>query len=149
MVHVVQLDEKTFVAGQITPEDVPDIAAGAFEVLVNNRPDGEAGPAQPLAAEIEAAAGERGLRFVSLPFTAPTLSADYAARFAEILKKSEGPVLAYCRTGSRSTMLWAAANIALGVTLEDVVERAMAAGYDLRAAAPFIEGLGKAAAARL
>jgi uncharacterized protein (TIGR01244 family) len=148
MVHVVQLDEKTFVAGQITPEDVPDLAARGFEVLVNNRPDGEAGPAQPLAAEIEAAAGERGLQFVNLPFTGPALSADYAARFAEVLKESEGPVLAYCRTGNRSTMLWAAANIALGRALEDVLETAMAAGYDLRAAALFIEALGKAAAAR-
>lgn len=148
MQHIVQLDTNIFVAGQIAPEDVPDIAAGGFKLIVNNRPDGEGGADQPSAVEIESAAAAHGLDFASLPFTAPTLTAEHAARFAEILKEADGPILAYCRTGNRSSMLWAAASIALGAPLEEVLLMAGRAGYDLRAAAGFIEHLGREAASR-
>jgi uncharacterized protein (TIGR01244 family) len=147
MVHFVQLDDKTFVTGQISPQDVPELAAGGIKVIVNNRPDGEAPGDQPLASELEAAAIAQGIAFVNLPFTAPTLTPDYAAKFAELLKKTDGPILAFCRTGNRSTMLWAAATLALGAPLDAVLEQAGRAGYDLRPAAAFLQALGDAASA--
>ncbi len=146
MVEILQLDEKTYVAGQIWPQDLPDIAASGIKLIVDNRPDGEDPACQASAAEIKAAAAELGIAFAYLPFTAPTLTAEDAAQFAELLSETDGPVLAYCRTGNRSSMLWAAAHVALGASLEDVIGQAYHAGYDLRPAAQFIYSLGTAAA---
>jgi sulfide:quinone oxidoreductase len=148
MVQIVRIDEKTYVAGQIWPEDMADIASQGIRLIVNNRPDGEAADGQPRAAELEAAAREHGVAFVNLPFATPALTPDYAARFAQILKADEGPVLAFCRTGNRSSMLWAAANIALGRPLDEVLAKTGQAGYDLRPAATFIHDLGQMAAVR-
>lgn len=145
MAHIVQLDEKTFVTGQIDLRDVAEIAASGVTYIINNRPDGEELSGQPLASDIEAAADRNGLSFANLPFTAPTLTSDLVAEFAEILKSADGPVLAYCRTGNRCTMIWAAANIALGNELDSTIERAAQAGYDLRPAAQFLYDLGRAA----
>jgi uncharacterized protein (TIGR01244 family) len=55
-------------------------------------------------------------------------------------------VLAYCRSGNRSSMVWAAAKIGQGTAVEQVVEKAANAGYDLRGAVPFLHNLGKMAA---
>lgn len=148
MAHIVQLDDKTFVTGQIYFDDVAEIAERGISCIVNNRPDGEEPSGQPSAQEIEAAALEQGLAFVNLPFTAPALTPEFVTKFAQILKSADRPVLAYCRTGNRCTMIWAAANIALGAPLDWVLERAAQAGYDLRPAAPFIYDLGKAAATK-
>lgn len=145
MVHIVQLDDKTFVTGQISPEDLPELAASGIRIIVNNRPDGEAPGDQPSASALEAAAIAHGIAFANLPFTAPRLTPDYAAKFAELLKKTDGPILAFCRTGNRSTMLWAAANLSLGAPLAAVLEKAGRAGYDLRPAAAFLQAVGDAA----
>ncbi|MGF1619196.1 MAG: TIGR01244 family sulfur transferase [Rhodomicrobiaceae bacterium] len=148
MVQIVRIDEKTYVAGQVWPEDMPELARQGIRLIVNNRPDGEAGDGQPRAAELEAAAREHGVAFANLPFATPALTPDYAAQFAQILKAEQGPVLAFCRTGNRSSMLWAAANIALGQSLDAVLEKTGEAGYDLSPAASFIHDLGQMAAAK-
>ena len=146
MVQIVRIDEKTYVTGQIAPGDIPDIASQGIKLIVNNRPDGEAGAEQPTAAELEAVAKAKGIAFVNLPFATPELTPDHAARFAQILKAEPGPILAFCRTGNRSSILWAAANVALGEPLEEVLAKVAAAGYDLSPAAPFIHDLGQMAA---
>jgi len=147
MVDPIRIDKKTFVSGQIEPDEVPELAASGFRLIVNNRPDGEAPEGQPFALEIEAAAKEQGVGFANLPFTAQTLTPDYVAEFAAILRKEDGPVLAYCKSGVRSSMLWAAAQVALGEDLDTVLEKTEQAGFNLRSAAPVIDALGRKAGA--
>lgn len=145
MLDIVRIDEKTAVSGQIAASDIPQIAATGVKLIVNNRPDDEA-PGQTGADEIEAEAAGHGLSFVNLPFTGATLTPHHVAKFAELLQRADDKVLAYCRTGNRSSLLWAAANIALGQPVEDVLAKTAAAGYDHGANAAIIQALGQSAA---
>ena len=148
MLNMITLDEHTLVAAQIKPADFADIAKAGIRLVVNNRPDGEALMGQPSADKIEAAADEHGIAFLNLPFTMNTLTPEHVARFAEMLNKTEGRVLAYCRSGSRSSMLWAAARVANGAEVDAVLAQAQAAGIDLAQARAMIDSLGKAAAVK-
>ena len=147
MAKIVQLDENLFVSGQIKPEDLPELAQRGIKTIVNNRPDGEDPSGQPYALEIEAAAAPLGIDVVNIPFTAQTLTSAEVAEFMSVLEsRGAAPLLAYCRTGNRSSMVWAAARIGQGAPIEEIVGKAMKAGYDLRGAVPFLHNLGKMAA---
>jgi uncharacterized protein (TIGR01244 family) len=145
MADLVAVDEKTFLSGQIQPDDLEEIAAEGVKLIVNNRPDGEALLGQPKAKTLEAAAARHGIAFLNLPFTAPTLTPEHVAIFAEALSNADGKILAFCRSGNRSSMLWAAANVALGAPLDAVLEQAADAGFDLKPAAALIRDLGNSA----
>jgi uncharacterized protein (TIGR01244 family) len=146
MLNMIPLDEHMLVSAQITPADIDDIAKAGIKLVVNNRPDGEALMGQPASAEIEAAARERGMDFLDLPFTMATLTPQHVATMADALRHTQGRVLAYCRSGSRSSMLWAAAQVANGAEVDAVLAQAQNAGIDLAQARPLIDGLGRAAA---
>jgi uncharacterized protein (TIGR01244 family) len=146
MLNMISLDERTLVAAQIKPEDFGDIAKAGIRLVVNNRPDGESLMGQPSAATIEAAAAEHGIAFLNIPFTMNSLDPAHVVQFAQALNGTEGRVLAYCRSGSRSSLLWAAARVASGADVDAVLGQAQAAGIDLTQARPLIDGLGKAAA---
>ena len=94
------------VAGQISPEDVPAIAQAGFKSIVCNRPDGEDGPVQPPFAEIEQAAISAGLEARNLPVISGRITPEQVAAMAGLLDALPAPVLAYCRSGARSTNLW-------------------------------------------
>ena len=117
------LDERTLVAGQIAPADMPAIAAAGVALVVNNRPDGEE-PGQPRAAEIETAALEAGLGYRHIP-VAGGLPRESVEALAAALGEGGGKALLFCRSGTRSTFLWALA-------------RAAAAGYDLTPLRPWL-----------
>jgi uncharacterized protein (TIGR01244 family) len=147
MAKIVKLDETLFVSGQIQPEDLPEIARLGVKTIVNNRPDGEDPAGQPYALEIEAVATPLGIEMINIPFTAQTLTSTEVAEFMDVLERRGGePMLAFCRTGNRSSMVWAAAQIGLGTPVEEVVAKAAESGYDLRPAASFLHNLGKMAA---
>ncbi|HEX8533234.1 MAG TPA: TIGR01244 family sulfur transferase [Allosphingosinicella sp.] len=124
-----RIDEKTLVAGQVHAEDIAAAKAAGVTMIVNNRPDGEAA-GQPPAAEIEAAARAAGLGYRHIP-VASGFSAGQVAAMAEALEAAEGPVLAFCRSGTRSTFLWALARAEVGDDGEELMRKAAAAGYDL------------------
>ena len=124
-----RIDERTLVAGQIQPEDLVEAKAAGVTMIVNNRPDGEEA-GQPPAAEIEAAARAAGLGYRHIP-VASGFSASQVAEMAAALDEAEGPVLAFCRSGTRSTFLWALARAQAGDDGEDLMRKAAAAGYDL------------------
>lgn len=145
MAELIPIDEKTFISGQVQCSDLDEIAASGVKLIVNNRPDGEAWTGQPSAREMEAEAARYGIAFLNLPFTAGTLSPEHVATFAEALSHADGKLLAYCRSGNRSAMLWAASNVALGAPLEAVLQQAVDAGYELRPAAQYIFDLGNSA----
>ena len=131
-----RLDDHTSVAGQVRPEQLPEIAAAGVTTIINNRPDGEE-PGQPSAAEMAAAAEAAGLRYRHIPvaggFSQPQVDAMAAA-----LSEAEGRVLAFCKSGTRSTFLWALAEAQRGTDGEELMRKAAAAGYDLRPIARFL-----------
>ena len=149
MLNMISLDERTLIAGQIQPVDFEHIAKAGVRLVVNNRPDGEAFMGQPRTAKLEEAARTHGLAFLDLPFTRDTLTPTHVAQFVRAVEGSEGRVLAYCRSGSRSSLLWAAAQVASGADVNSVLAQAQNAGIDLNPAHAFIDALGKAAAKEL
>lgn len=123
-----QLEEGMFVAGQIAAADVAGLADRGIRLIVNNRPDGEE-PGQPSSAAIAAAAAAAGIAYRHIPITGLTREAIEA--MAEALAAEPGAILAFCRSGTRSTYLWAMARTLAGADGERLVGAAAAAGHDL------------------
>jgi len=94
------------VAPQLTPEAMAEAAAAGFRSVVNNRPDFEHGPNQPTSAAIEAAAVAAGLQYRHLPVDGGYQSPEQVAEFAKLLQELPRPLLAFCRSGARSTRLF-------------------------------------------
>ena len=129
MTQLIPLDADTFVAGQIAPGDMAEIAAAGVTMVVNNRPDGEEW-GQPSGADIAAAADAAGLAYRHIPVVGG-IGPDQVAAMATALAEAEGKLLAFCRSGTRSTWLWALARSRQGRDGETLVSQAAAAGYDL------------------
>ncbi|MEO5843785.1 MAG: TIGR01244 family sulfur transferase [Caldimonas sp.] len=106
---VTHLSSDVAVAPQLGPEAMVEAAAAGFRSVINNRPDFEAGPAQPTSASVEAAARAAGLAYAFLPVAPSAQSADEIARFAQLLATLPKPILAFCRSGTRSGRLYSAA----------------------------------------
>src|SRR5260370_42686142 len=128
------LDNLLSVSPQITPQDMTAIAAAGFRSVICDRPNGEAAD-QPSAGSVETAAREAGLSFRSIPVVASAISDADIAQFRQALDTLPGPVLGYCRTGTRAAMLWALAS-AGKQPVEELLEAAANAGYDLSAFGP-------------
>ena len=124
-----KINDRVSVSPQIAAEDVEAIKAAGFTAIVNNRPDGEA-PDQPNSAEIEAAAKAAGLIYRFIPMGREGVSPEMIASTRAALEGSEGPVLCYCRSGTRSATLWALSQ-AGRIEPDEIIEAASAAGYDL------------------
>lgn len=123
-----RLNDAISVAPQIAPTDVPAIKAAGFATIVNNRPDGEAAD-QPPGDAIRAVAEAAGLRYVAVPFAGGQLTPQVLAAMAEAMEHP--PVLAFCRSGTRSCNLWALAGALRGDDPATMVDQAAAAGYDI------------------
>jgi uncharacterized protein (TIGR01244 family) len=130
------LDETMFVAGQIGPEDIGAARALGVTMIVNNRPDGEE-PAQPAGATIEEAARAAGIAYRHIPVSGAP-KPEQAREMAGALAEARGPVLAFCRSGTRSTYLWALAEGSQGRSGAELIARAADAGYDLSPLAPHL-----------
>ncbi len=107
------LDDGIYVAPQISVAHVADAKALGVTLIINNRPDDEA-PDQTPGAEIEAAAVEAGMDYIAIPITHSGFSEPQVKAMVDALERTDGPVLAYCRSGTRSTNLWALAMASLG-----------------------------------
>lgn len=94
------------VCPQLMPEAMAEAARAGFRSVINNRPDFEGGPDQPPSSAIEAAARAAGLEYRHLPVAPGYQSPEEAAAFARLLQELPKPVLAFCRTGTRSTKLF-------------------------------------------
>ena len=129
-----RVTDRLSVSPQITPADVAEAKARGFTTIVNNRPDGEA-PDQPAAAEIEAAARAAGLAYVHVPVRGMPTPEQVEETRAAILN-SEGPVLAFCRTGTRCINTWSIGERLAGRDRDELVRIGQAAGYDLSQVLP-------------
>ncbi|WP_114662471.1 TIGR01244 family sulfur transferase [Polynucleobacter necessarius] len=92
--------------GQIAPDHVAEIAQLGYKSVINNRPDGEGGPDQPSNASIQAEAEKLGLHYVYLPVVPGAFTPQQVQEMARLLKELPGPILAFCRSGARSTNLY-------------------------------------------
>jgi len=129
MVEIRKVTDGFAVAPQIGPDDVEAIAAAGYKTIVANRPDGEGGITQPRMGAIRTKAEELGLAFVAIPFSgAPT--PEILERIGAALAEAPAPVLAYCRTGTRSITAWALTHAGQGMG-DEIVDTAAGAGYDL------------------
>lgn len=94
------------VTSQLGAQDMAAAKAAGFSSIINNRPDSEGGPQQPPSAELEAAAQAAGLEYRYLPVPSMGHSDEDARRMAELVRSLPQPVLAFCRTGTRSAALY-------------------------------------------
>ena len=124
-----RINDHVSVAPQIRPEDFASLKAMGFSSVVNNRPDGEA-PDQPTNATMQAAAAEAGLDYHFIPLGRDGVSPEMVEQTRSVLEGSAGPVLCYCRSGTRSTTLWALSQ-AGAMPADEIVEAAAGAGYDM------------------
>lgn len=134
------LSDRVLASPQILPADIADAQAQGVTLVINNRPDGEEAD-QPEGAEIEAAARAAGLDYLAIPVSGAGMSAPQVAAMAEALAGADGKVLAFCRSGTRSTLLWSLAQAQGGRDPEDIVAAAAAAGYDVSPVRPAMDML--------
>ena len=127
------------VSPQIAPGDAAAIAEAGYKVVICNRPDGEGTPDVAMAA-VQAAVEGAGMRFVANPFTGPTLSMDHVSTQAAALDAAEGPVLAYCASGNRCSVVWALA-MAGRMPVDDLIGTPARHGYKLEGLRPQLEAL--------
>ena len=125
------IDDRTLVAPQIDVADVAEAKALGVGLIVNNRPEGESDDQTPGDA-IAAAAAEAGIAYVAIPVTLAGFSLNQITALDAALKSAgDAPVLAYCRSGTRSTLLWALTMARSGVSPDEIAAKAAGAGYDI------------------
>ena len=137
-----RLNDQISVSAQISPDDVAEIARAGFKTIINNRPEGEAAD-QPATAAIRAAAEQAGLVFVDLPFTSGQQTAQDVEAFAQALASEPAPVFAYCRSGMRSTSIWAMSQAPLQQS-DALISTAAGAGYDISPMRPLLDAIKQA-----
>lgn len=140
MADIRTINESVSVAPQITVDDIAAIKAAGFVAIVNNRPDEEEA-GQPAGDAIRAAAEAAGLAYVAIPITHAGFSHPQIDAMTQALTAADGPVLAYCRSGTRSCNLWALAEAKAGGDSAELVEKAAGAGYDLSGIRPTLDAL--------
>ncbi|WP_240309421.1 MULTISPECIES: TIGR01244 family sulfur transferase [Sphingomonas] len=127
-----QLDEHTLVAGQLSPAQLAEAKEAGVTLIVNNRPDNE-DPGQPSSADIEQAAQAAGLAYRHVPIDRGMGPTHVEAMREAMHAAGEGKLLAFCRSGMRSTLAWAVACREEGVPRDEVEAKAQAAGFSLAA----------------
>lgn len=125
-----QITDTVYASPQIDTTSIAEAKALGVVRIINNRPEGESDDQTP-GATIEAAAREAGMDYVAIPVTHAGFSQGQVDAMQEALEGAEGPVLAYCRSGTRSTLLWALARAKAGDNPAAIASKAAGAGYDV------------------
>lgn len=128
--HFTPIAEGFYVAPQIRPEDIAEAKASGVTLIINNRPDGEEF-GQPKGADIEAAARAAGISYVAIPVTGMNIGPAQLDAFDKAVAGSEGATLAFCRSGTRSTVLRAYGRARAGDPADDIIREAAGAGYNI------------------
>lgn len=137
-----RLSDSVMASPQISLEEIEDAHRQGVTLLVCNRPDDE-DPGQPSSSEIRKAAAEKSMEFVWIPISGGSFSEAQVSEMASALEAAEGQVLAYCRSGTRSTLLWALAEASMGADPDQLARQAAQAGYDLSPVRPAMEKLAE------
>ena len=134
----IRITDTVSVAPQIAPEDVAIAAAQGFRTIVNNRPEGESLD-QPPGDAIAAACAAAGVDYVAIPIDHSGFNLDQVEALADALQ--HGPVLAFCRSGTRSCNLWALAAAKQGADPADIIAAASDGGYNVAGLLPLLKQL--------
>ena len=129
MAEPTKINDQLSVAAQISLADLAALKQAGYTTIINNRPDGES-PDQPSSATMQAAAEKAGLTYHYIPLGREGVSPRMVEDTKAALEGSNGPVLAYCRSGTRSTTLWALSQ-AGERPAQEIVDAAQHAGYDM------------------
>jgi uncharacterized protein (TIGR01244 family) len=108
-VQLNRVADDVLTAPQLAPGDLPDLARRGIRSVINNRPDGEGGPDQPTSTAMADAAAAAGLDYAYLPVVSSAITQQDVARFGDLIERLPKPIVAFCRSGSRSGKLYAAA----------------------------------------
>jgi uncharacterized protein (TIGR01244 family) len=119
-------------AGALGRGDIEGLAAAGVKTIVNNRPDGE-DPGQLTADEARALAASHGIAYHHIPMTAVTLTRADVDAFADVLATGEQPMVVHCRSGTRSTLLWALVRMREGADPAELIALATRNGVDITA----------------
>lgn len=135
-----KLSDNVFASPQISLADVEAARDQGIAMIINNRPEGESED-QTSGPEIEEAARAAGLGYTAIPVTHSGFSEWQVNAMAEALTEARGPVLAYCRSGTRSTLLWSLAEASRGGNPQKLAAQAAEAGYDISPVRPLVDML--------
>ena len=135
-----KLSESVYASPQIALTDIEAAKASGITIIINNRPDGE-DPSVPQGDDIAAAAEAAGLGYVAIPIGHSGFSEPQIDQMIAAMDAAGGAVLAYCRSGTRSTLLWALAQAKSGEEPDAIAQVAMAAGYDVSPIRPMLDML--------
>ncbi|MED5543718.1 MAG: TIGR01244 family sulfur transferase [Pseudomonadota bacterium] len=125
-----KITDSMYASPQIDTSAIAEAKALGITLIVNNRPEGESDDQTP-GSEIEAAARDAGIAYTAIPITHGGFSEGQVDAMIAALESSEGPVLGYCRSGTRSTLLWSLARAKSGDNPGVIAAQAAAAGYDI------------------
>lgn len=132
-----RLSDSLSVSAQLSPDDLKAAAAAGFKSIINNRPDQESAD-QPSSDSMANLALSLGMSYIHQPIVSGQISEENINDFAALIADSETPILAFCRTGTRCTHLWALSN-AKENDLSDIAASAAAAGYDISGLMPRLQ----------
>ena len=135
-----KISDTVFASPQIGLAEVAEAAAQGIALIINNRPENESDD-QIAGPDIAAAARAAGIDYVAIPVTHSGFSEPQVAAMAKALNEAKGPVLAYCRSGTRSTLLWALSEASQGGDPDALTNMAAKAGYDINPVRPLMDML--------
>tara|TARA_R110000824_G_scaffold3762_8_gene18002 strand:- start:28377 stop:28901 length:525 start_codon:yes stop_codon:yes gene_type:complete len=135
-----KINDNISVSPQISLEDIAAAKAEGVTLIINNRPDGE-DPLAPQSADIEAAAKAAGIEYLTIPITHSGFSAPQVDAMIAALGDSKGKILAYCRSGTRSTLLWSLAQAKQRIDPDEIARLAGNAGYDITPVRAMVDAL--------
>lgn len=135
-----KIDDSISVSPQITPADVTEIARAGFKAIINNRPDEEEED-QPAGDAIRAVAETLGLAYTAIPVTHAGFSHPQIEAMDAAMRAADGPVFAFCRSGTRSANLWALQQAKAGGDPDAIMAKAAGAGYNLSGIKPLLDQL--------
>ena len=135
--NIKKLTPRLYASEQLMPNEISVAAAAGIKTIINNRPDNES-PEQPDTAAIVEAADAEGIRIVHIPIVAGEISDANIEDFNSVYASADGPILAYCRSGMRSTVMWALAEAKSG-DIDEIVQTAQGVGYDIRGLRPKLQ----------
>jgi len=135
-----KLSNTMLASPQISVEQIEEAREAGVTLVINNRPDGEA-PDEPQGPEIEAAAKAAGMQYLAIPISHSGFSEPQVAAMQDAIETAEGGVLAYCRSGTRSTLLWSLAQARAGADPDATSQAARNAGYDISPVRPAMDML--------
>jgi len=124
------IDATLTASPQIAVGDLTEVARLGFQTVISNRPDDE-DAGQPSALDIAEAAKSAGLKFTHIPVVGGAIGDDEVAAFRKAVEDLPGPILGFCRTGTRTATLWALSRAGRTPT-DDILAATAAAGYDLQ-----------------